>query len=337
MTYKPVPVLDAIQNFMRRFIVFTSEAQADVLALWILHTWAFDAAKTTPYIYVTSAEKQSGKTRVIEVLNTLARNPQPAANLTGASMFRIIEAMQPTLFVDEVDTIWSGGASNELLRGVLNSGYKWNGTVLRADLSEESGVRSFATFCPKLLAGIDNGAMPDTVMDRSIKIVLKRRKLTQPVEDFFEDELTEDIEALRGNIEDWLNANADKLAAIKPKRLDGISDRAFEICRPLLAIAERNAGWNKRARTALSELLKGDEKPLSIGAQILQSAKELMEESGEDRILSAKLADANGVTMKRMSGILRPYGVTPTTIRTGTTVGKGYYRKDFEDAWERYL
>lgn len=331
--------LDSIQAFMRRFIVFSSDAQADVLALWILHTWAFGAAKTTPYIYVTSAERGSGKTRVIEVLNTLARNPQTAANLSGASMFRVIEAIKPTLFVDEVDTIWSGGAGNELLRGVLNSGYKWNGNVLRADPTSESGVTSFSTFCPKLLAGIDNAAMPDTIMDRSIKIMLKRRKLdgTQPVEDFFEDEVADDIENIRKEIETWYAANVEKLVTIKPERIPDISDRAFEISRPLLAIAERNKGWSRRARAALTELLKAEEKPLSVGAMILLSAKELMEETNADRIHSAELAEKNGVSPKRLSAILAPYGIQPTTIRIGTTVAKGYYRETFTDAWERYL
>ena len=63
-------LLDDVARFVRRFVVLT-EAQADTLALWVAHTHAFEAAETTPYLAITSAEKRSGKTRLLEVLELL--------------------------------------------------------------------------------------------------------------------------------------------------------------------------------------------------------------------------------------------------------------------------
>ena len=48
--------LDAIALFVRRFVVL-SPAQAEAVALWILHTHAFEAADITPYLSVCSARK----------------------------------------------------------------------------------------------------------------------------------------------------------------------------------------------------------------------------------------------------------------------------------------
>jgi hypothetical protein len=63
-------LLDAIETYIRRFIVL-SESQARAITLWVVHTHVLEAADCTPYLAITSAEKQSGKTRLLEVLETL--------------------------------------------------------------------------------------------------------------------------------------------------------------------------------------------------------------------------------------------------------------------------
>jgi len=43
-----------------------------------------------------------------------------SSNVSSSALFRVIEEMRPTLFIDEADTFLGG---NEELRGILNSGY----------------------------------------------------------------------------------------------------------------------------------------------------------------------------------------------------------------------
>ncbi|MGA7636617.1 MAG: hypothetical protein WCB00_06795, partial [Candidatus Acidiferrales bacterium] len=59
-------MLKDVFNFIRRFVSL-SPSQARVVSLWVLHTHVIDAADATPYLAITSAEKQSGKTRLLEV------------------------------------------------------------------------------------------------------------------------------------------------------------------------------------------------------------------------------------------------------------------------------
>jgi hypothetical protein len=59
-------VLERLIRFIRRYVAL-SEDQVLLSALWIVHTHALDAADTTPYLNVKSAEKRSGKTRLLEV------------------------------------------------------------------------------------------------------------------------------------------------------------------------------------------------------------------------------------------------------------------------------
>lgn len=332
-------ILDETRTFIERFVNFENQDHAFVISLWVLHTHAFDAAYTTPYLYVTSAEKQSGKTRTIEAVSALARNPKQGADLSSASMFRLIETVRPTLFVDEVDTLYSG-SKNEEMRTVLNSGYRYNGTVMRtvpgkAD-DPTGGVREFSTFCPKLLAGIDNGQLPDTIADRCIRVTLKRAKKDAQIERFIIRKVEPQAKELRDRIHHWCMKNLEALNEAEPKPIAQMGDRAWDICEPLVAIAEK-LGCGKAAREALTRMMQGEPPKLSPAGMVLQAAKEVFDETGADRITNAMLAEASGYPAAKAARMIAPYGIKSITIRYAGGVTRGYYRADFEDAWTRYL
>jgi hypothetical protein len=52
-------LLEDVRAFVRRFVVLPTDAAATVLALFVLHTWAIEAAEATAYMVVVSAEKGS--------------------------------------------------------------------------------------------------------------------------------------------------------------------------------------------------------------------------------------------------------------------------------------
>ena len=168
------PLLDDVQRYIHRYVVL-STPQAIATTLWVAHCHAFAVAEATPYLNVTSAVKQSGKTRLLEVLEPLV----PAAWLTGrvsaAVLTRKVDGETPTLLLDESDAAFKHDSEySEALRSILNSGYRRSGiSSLCVGQGTSIGYRDFSTFCPKAIAGI--GALPDTVTDRSIRIALKRR------------------------------------------------------------------------------------------------------------------------------------------------------------------
>lgn len=89
-------LLDRTMAFLRRHVHVGSE-QAIALVLWIAHTHAFDAWHVTPYLAITSADKRAGKTTLLEVLESLVRDPWRAIAPTEAATFRKIEKHAPTL------------------------------------------------------------------------------------------------------------------------------------------------------------------------------------------------------------------------------------------------
>ena len=166
-------ILEAAMGFILRFVSL-SGAQARTVTLWVAHTHAFDAANCTPYLAVNSAEKQSGKTRLLEILRLLVSRAWFTGRVTAAVLTRKIDAEHPTLLLDESDAAFAGEQEYaEALRGILNAGYRRGGVAsCCVGKGAEMGYKDFSTFCPKAIAGI--GKLPDTVADRSIPIRLKR-------------------------------------------------------------------------------------------------------------------------------------------------------------------
>ena len=61
------------------------------LSLWVIHTYCFLTGDYTPYINITSATASAGKTRVLEVLELLVRNPELADSITTAALIRTVD------------------------------------------------------------------------------------------------------------------------------------------------------------------------------------------------------------------------------------------------------
>jgi hypothetical protein len=229
-------ILDDVVRFLRRFVVL-SESQADAIALWIVHTYAIEAADTTPYLSVVSAEKRSGKTRLLEVLELLVCSPLPTANISDAALFRAIAELSPTLLFDEVDAIFGAKArEREDLRGLLNAGYRRGALARRMGGPRMTTLEAFPVFCPKALAGI--GDLPDTITDRAIRIQLERKTRDERIERFRRREVEAEAELLRMRLADWLEPQVDELQAARPQLPDELDDRAQDIWEPLLAIAD---------------------------------------------------------------------------------------------------
>lgn len=142
-------VLEALARFIRRYVV-VSEPQTVALALWIAHTHAFSAAEATPYISITSAEKESGKTRALEVTELVVARPWLTGRVTAAVLSRKVDAETPTLLLDESDAAFNGEKEYaEALRGILNTGHRRGGnSTVCVSQGGSISYKDFSTFCP---------------------------------------------------------------------------------------------------------------------------------------------------------------------------------------------
>lgn len=339
-------LLNDIHTFVGRFLSFAQPEHADAVTLWIAHTHAIEAADTTPRLSIQSGEKRSGKTRVLELLELLARTPVSTANITGPALFHLVAEGPCTVLFDEVDTVFTRkGSGAQDLRGLLNAGYRRGGSVTRVARGG-GGVERFDVFAPVALAGI--GALPSTVQDRSIVIRMRRRASADTVERLQRRDIDADVRMLRQRLSYWADRNLETLAALRPTMPDQLDDRATDIWEPLFAIAAiAGKAWVQRV-TVAAVALSGIEtkKDQSSDVQLLARIRRALGEIHKDRIPSADLVralteqdDAHDGTldMRRLARALETFEIQPRLIRAGSAVFRGYTRGDFTDAFVRYL
>jgi hypothetical protein len=346
-------VLDNVHRFLGQFVSYPSLEAHTAHVLWIAHTHLMDAWESTPRIAFLSPEPGSGKTRALEVTETLVPRPVEAVNVTPAYLFRKVADPdgRPTILFDEIDTVFGPKAKdNEEIRAMLNAGHRKGASagrcVVRGKIIETEEIEAY---CALALAGL--GTIPDTILSRSVVIRMRRRGPGEKVEPYRRRTCAIAGEQLRVGLEAWASTIERKAAAAYPEMPDGICDRDADVWEPLLAIADLAGGdWPARARVAAVALVAlAKQSTPSLGVKLLQDLCTVMGDAEQlpTRELLDKLhaldespwGDLRGKPLddRGLARRLSAYGIKPTTIRTGTGTPKGYRRTDFHDAWSRYL
>jgi putative DNA primase/helicase len=333
---------------IRRYMVLPDGA-AETVALWVVHAHALDAAQISPRLAIVSPVKGCGKSTLLDVVNKLVPRPLATSNVTGATVFRAIEAACPTLLVDEADTFLT---ENEELRGILNSGHRRSGAFVTRLVGDDHEPRQFSTWAATAIAMI--GRLPDTLDSRSVVVELRRRRPDESVADFRFDR-TPSLDRLARQVARWAADNLDALSDADPAMPAGLVNRTADNWRPLLAIADLAGGpWPDRARAvALAAVHARGDDDGSSRTRLLADIREAFDTEGVDRLSSARLVallveredrpwsefrGGKALTANTLARLLKPFEVFPQSIRLddGTTP-KGYHRTRFDDAFARYL
>ncbi|UCC17964.1 MAG: DUF3631 domain-containing protein, partial [Dehalococcoidales bacterium] len=344
-------LLDNVEQFIRKYVVI-GEAEGVALTLWIAHTHTFAAAECTPYIHITSAEKQSGKTLLLETLSLLVARPWLTSRVSAAVLVRKVDRDTPTLLLDETDTVFKTEKEYaEALRGLLNAGYRKGGVAsMCVTKGGDFALVDFSTFCPKALAGI--GKLPDTIADRSIRLNLKRRSVDEKVARFRLRDAQIQAEFVREQLERWADTVVEKLEQEQPESPEELPDRAADVWESLFAISDMaSSEWSRRSREAALVLTGHDaDDGLSLGTQLLRdisivldgrisniSSSELVEFLIERE--ESPWGDLRGRSLdpRKLASLLKPYGIKPHTVRVDSGTLKGYQIEDFQDAFARYI
>ena len=341
-------VLDELAFAIRRIVEMEPEAEYAV-ALWVFHAHTIDYWQFSPRLAITSPDKGCGKSTLLDVIDYLAPRSLLTSNVTPAVIFRAIESAKPTLLIDEADTFIDG---NNELRGILNSGHRKNGGVLRTVKVDGGGYdpRKFTTWAATVIAMI--GKLPGTLADRSIEIRLRRKKpgeSVEPLNSYWRSQL----QILGQKVARWAADNGSALKNSDPEMPKGIVNRAADNWGPLLAIADQVGGlWPEKARKAAINLqhVQAKQSEMTEGARVLGCIRQVFADvefmpskviCDELRRMEEEpwreLAGGRGINPMSLAKLVKPYGICPRDKRSGEAVLKCYFRCDFEDAWGRYL
>jgi hypothetical protein len=345
-------VLDLVAEYISSFVVL-DQVQRDELALFVMHSHAIDAADATPYQAINSAEKESGKTQLLETLELVVARPWLTGRVTAAVLARKVDAEKPTLLLDESDAAFKGEKEYaEALRGILNTGYRRGGKASIC-VGQGAGITyaDLSTFGPKAIAGLES--LPDTVASRSIVIRLKRKRRGEQVKRFRRREVQALAEPLYQALASLGEHHVDHLAAARPELPDELTDRQQDVWEPLLAIADTaGASWPERARRAALELSRRAEAADdSLGVHLLADCQRAfgatVDKLATKELISLLSEDEEApwgtwhrgarISPRSLARLLTPFGLRSRNLRLDDEVVKGYLREQFEEAWDRYL
>ncbi len=360
-------LLDDVCAWLRWFVKFPSPEAADAATLYAAATHAATDLQFGPRLRVKSPQKRCGKSRLLEVLSELVRNPLKTVSISAAALVRSIDpADPPTIVFDESDAVFGKGLKGdekaENLRGILNAGFDRNQPYVRWDVTTRA-LENCPTFALAIIAGI--GDLPDTIEDRAVPLVMARKMKEETclrtgphgacpfVHKYRPRRDAPLLRALRDRLSSWVVPLAGEIGTAEPVMPDGLSDRAEDVWEALIAVADLAGGnWPKRARDAAVKLMAeaetgGADRSLSIRLladlrQVFTADKMFtydligalcrVEESPWRTVSYGKPLDAN-----RLSELLRPYDIRPQQIWHSGANTRGYHRAQFEDSWKRYL
>ena len=258
----------AIENLLRRFVIIRDPRIYLVIAVYVVATYIYDLFDYFAILWVTSAGKRSGKTKLLEVLNQLVSHSSGILiNVTEGVLFRTTHR-GTTLILDEIEKLrFEDHERYSHIMAILNSGFQKGGTVprLRKDSDGNFSESSYSTYGPKIIAGI--ASVTDTIADRAIPIKMIRRvRSREPIERFRFRKLASELSSVVFQLKIWAAAKGASVGAIydglgpEPDELKTCDDRFLDIIEPLLAVAlhadAEYANGDRRVTVALIDILR---------------------------------------------------------------------------------
>ncbi|HEY6348855.1 MAG TPA: DUF3631 domain-containing protein [Candidatus Angelobacter sp.] len=354
-------LLEQVSQFIGRYLQ-CSDHQRTVLALWVLHTHCSTAAQVTPYLSIQSAQKQSGKTLCLQLLNLLCDFPALTAGFTANTLTRRIDGPVSTILLDECQATVGTRARSKgpALRAILAGGYHCG--IGYTDATHERNA-----FSPKAFAGM--GQLPEALADRSISIILEplesgplppsAAKPAKPkVRRFDLSRAFKEAKPLQTQLHFWAEENLPDLEE-KPVYSEdfppNLSPRRCDMIEPLLQLADFIGGhWPVHIREALAGIFAAEtEFELRHSLQLLADVRDCFAHNAyPERLSTADLLawlhtlptrpwdmnEAGPITARIFARLLLAFDIHPRVQRIGSAhPARGYQLQDFIGPWQIHL
>lgn len=350
--------LNAIEKFIRRFLVLPREEHYWIMTLWVAHTYFTEHLTTTPRLAFISPEYGCGKSVALLIIKKISFRGQKHPYYSRSALMRRITDVReecgkpPTFCLDEMDTVFKGQATeaSEAIRLICNEGYRAEETALITEtVGKTMEPTEFELFAPMALAG-KGDIIPDSVKTRGIEIRVQRRLPHERVEDFLTKAVNSECEELREWLSSWSDSVGEDCETANVQ-IEGVEDRPREVWLPLYAVARlADEEWVDKFHSALTlvtVIQQEAEKPFE--RQLLEDCLEVCGETENIRTESLlnglkalperdykSFRNEKGIDARWLAKKLRLYDIRPKQIRFGDETAKGYSVHEIRKVLERY-
>jgi putative DNA primase/helicase len=333
-------LLDDLVAHVRRHVAL-SEDEAIAVALWAVHTHALDAFQISPRLAITSPAHDCGKSTLLGVLNGTVRLPDMIVDPTAAGLREAVGRGR-TLLLDEHDLVST--QQEKALRVILNSGHSRSSARI---------VRQGATYATWSAAAIARiGALPETLASRSVHVRLNRAIPEDEIKSLTSDGIAR-LYNLGAMAARFAADHMAELRAADPVLPASLRNRVGDNWRPLTAIGDAvGGGWPDRVRrVAVNMSVRARASGETAGIQLIGDIVAIFDGEKAIRFSSAGLArglaglegrpwaewTGRAINAGDIARILDPFGIHPGNLRIHKRVVRGYERRQFNDAFRRYV
>jgi hypothetical protein len=350
MAVNPGELIAGLEKFFLER-AYLPKGGALLLAYFAINTWTFELFDTTPYISLESATPGCGKSTMLRLLKAVCRRSRATTALTEAVLFRLIDTEQPTLLIDEAETIEGRSDRAEALKAIAHEGYKLGGLVPRCE-GDEHAIRWFDVYCPKAFAAI--GGLTGALLERCHVLHMEKAPKGNSRKSTRARALERDAKPLRAMLEAYAVQTTEKLKRLYEAEPDAgywpaITDREAELWSPLLYHA-RLAGPELEAQLLQVVEIFAEEKvdiqaaewrvaqTIALLAAITQhdgeefTPSDLLDALGEDESWAKPFAEVKGTGDEAKAAKAAKVGYTLRKFRLKSRKSQGRMRYSKEEA-----
>ena len=238
-------LLQAVRAFIHSYADLTDSFE-EIAGYFVLLTWIYDAFSEVPYLRF-KGDFGSGKSRCLQTIGSLCYKPMFASGASTTSpLFRLIDAFQGTLVIDESDFRFSDERADIIK--ILNNGNAAGFPVLRSEAtpSKEFNPTAFNVFGPKIIAtrkSFDDPALESRCITEMMSGLAPRADIPLSLPRRFHDEAT----ALRNQLLVYRFRNRGTARSLDDSRDPLVEARITQVFAPLLSVAD-DVGARERIR-----------------------------------------------------------------------------------------
>lgn len=331
---------------VKQYIVADDEV-ITVLVLWCIFTWCMDIVYYAPILHITSSEKQSGKTKLLNITKRLTCSPKIVSSITKAALFRKVSERQDTLLFDKLEKTF---LKQKDVINMFVSGFIDDGRSIICCIGKGNDPKPYCTWGAKAICSL--GMLPKEINAVSIVLPLKRKSKNEKIIDIISSN-PEIWNKLTNKIAKFVEDNKEMIATIEVPYVEELTDTLNDYWSSLFKIALTvNVNWFEKAKKAAISLTCGDHQIEGSNIELLKAIKTIFDEKQERNISSDELCitlnkqhpnlkilnKGKELTPRGLANILKEFSITPNTVNLSSNKKrKGYKLKQFTDIFDNYL
>lgn len=172
----PIPTIQEAYRKVKATIDFFMDFEDpriyDLLSTFIIYTYFYPLFHHAPVLQLWG-EAKTGKSKICNLLASMAFNTLNSANISESTVFRVIEGRRATILLDESEDLMSSERGKAVCN-LLLAGYSKSGETFRQEKSSDDKYKTanYKVFGPKVIANI-SGISLTPLFSRIIRVITR--------------------------------------------------------------------------------------------------------------------------------------------------------------------